>query len=211
MIQQPSVIETITVEEAVERGYLKPGRIVLTNRPADFMAAGIRLFEALHLGRPANWQHAMRVSHNPSFAISQNWEVEMNPFTNWAGCNLRVWEPPEGYTSEQVKAILVESYLALGRKYDWLGILGQVSRITPWAGDWLSSKIQFSGRTFCSEFVAITERKVNQAFMAEVDRYQVSPADIDAWCMAHGWKSETFTLAGEPEAEADPVPDEGEH
>ena len=176
MTEKSAVIETIAVVQAVERGILQPGRIVLTNRPNNFMASGIRLFEAMHLSRPANWQHAMRVAKEPDHAISQNWKVEVNPFTDWAGCNIRVWRPPEGYTDKQVETILVESELALGRKYDWLGILGQVSRITPWAGDWLSSKIQFSGRTFCSEFVCITERKITPGFMAEIDRYQVSPA-----------------------------------
>ena len=199
-----NTIETISVDQAVERGYFKPGRIVLTNRRNSSIAAGIRLFEAMHLGRPANWQHAMRVATDPGYVISQNWRVELEPWNDFLGCMIRIWEPPEEYTPVQVKTILEESELALGRKYDWLGILGQVARKVPWIGGWLSEKIQFNSRTFCSEFVCITERKVTPEFMAEIGRYQVSPADINDWCLKHSWKAVTFKLEGASEPETEP-------
>ena len=64
----------------------------------------------------------------------------------------------------------------------------------PVIGGWLRGNIQFSSRTFCSEFVCINERKANPEFMAEFGRYQLSPADIDDWCRKHGWKAVTFRL-----------------
>ena len=122
---------SLTIDQAKGLGYFKPGRIVLTNRRTSLMGVGIRLFEALHLGRPANWQHAIRVARDPDQVISQNWRVEHEPWEDYLGCMIRIWEPPGGYTAGQVETILVESELALGRKYDWLGILGQVARKVP--------------------------------------------------------------------------------
>ena len=117
---------------------LRLGRIVLTNRQNSAFGPGISYFEAPHLGRPANWQHAVRVARDSDYVLSQNWRVELLPWEDCLGCMLRIWEPPGGHTADQLETILTESELALVRKYDWMGILGQVARKTPLIGGWLS-------------------------------------------------------------------------
>lgn len=188
-------LETVTFEEVCRRGWVKPGSIILTSRPGWWVANAIKAFQSFATGNPTIWQHAMRgVDAETGTVISQDWRVVKRPLSGWAGAHVRIYDPPDDYTPEQIDTLVEESELALGRKYDWLGILGQAGAWLPLVGDWWRRYVQLPFRTYCSEFICLIERKV-RAFAGEHKTCRIAPPEIDKACKAQGRRVRTFILA----------------
>ena len=185
----------MSLEEALRRGWLVPGDIILTSHPSTWLAKAILAGQSLFLDRPARWTHAMRYVGDGQ-VISQDWKVALRPLTDWRGADLRVWHCLD-YTSQERQRLVEEARLDLGRPYDLLGLLGQAFRAVPFVGRWLAGALEIPWLTFCSEKVCHVERTINPAFLDLFSGCQVAPQDIDDWCNARrreSWREHTFRL-----------------
>jgi uncharacterized protein YycO len=80
------------------------------------------------------------------------------------GTTVRIYRVP-GLHSETVEKLLTSQ---LGKKYDWLGILGFVFR----------RRTQNQDRFFCSELIYWACRMAGLELLREVEPWQVSPGEL---------------------------------
>ena len=184
-------MQKLTAAQAVARGWVAPGRQLLTKTAQSFLFKAIQFWQSLFLGKPVDWGHAMRAAFG-GMVISQDLRVRELPLAKWKGCVVRVWYDP-ARTPEQDTELVNNSRLDLGRLYDFLGIFGQALR--PLLGKFGAEKIEAPWATICSEKVCLRDQEIDPAYM-DGEPCQKSPAELDAWNRAHGWKCYTFELIG---------------
>ena len=175
---------------------LVPGDILLTSAPSSsWLARAIRVGQSLADGQTAVWGHAMRYVGQDKLGedrvVSQEWRVRLRPLAAWEGVMLcRLHNP--AYSPEQRRDLVNFALDALGRPYDFLGLVGQALRGLPLVGPWLVRVVQIPWLTYCSEMVAEHERRVNPGFMIETPK--PAPDDMAVWCREHGGRVEMKRL-----------------
>jgi len=180
----------LTVAQACER--IPAGALLNTQNPASSLTDAIRVGESLESGEIASFGHTMRKA--PGEAVySQETRLVVLPLARWVGCILRAYINPQ-YTAREFGILCDEEVLRLGTRYDWIGTsLGQLCRWVPFLGDWLASKVDIPWTNFCSEGRCEIEKKIYPRFNRGA-ACQISPQDIDDFCLRDGWEILTFRL-----------------
>ena len=168
------------------------GDLILTSDPASWLAKRILIAESFHTGRPALWSHACRyIGQDPQtgapMVLSQEWRLVAKPLAALTG-RVRAWHNP-AYSEAQRQALVAEASKYQGSLYDWLGIGGQMLRMVPVVGPWLTKIVQFPWSTFCSEREFYTEQTVDPHFGAGYEGIP-SPEGLNTICRLAGWKCE---------------------
>lgn len=185
-----------------------PGAIVLTSRAGHWLNAAITMAEALRHGAMQHWGHAMRWTGGGR-VLSQDATFTERPMADYVGSRLRFWWDEKRAAPDHA-AVLEQAELRLEglSLYDAPGTLAQLLRALPWVGDWLAQRLDLPNLNFCSEGVCEDERAVAPWFGGPQHSLaawllagrpcppgcQISPADIDAWCRAAGWRRWTVKL-----------------
>lgn len=171
-----------------------PGDIILTAKKGGIFARITVWAQSLWSHQKSSYYHAMRyigqIDGVPS-CLSQEITAKVKPLVAWRGKRLKIWHNPV-YSPAQRKALVKRSKAVKGRRYDWLGIVGQGCRFIPLVGKWLSSIVETPWTTYCSELVARTEHHVNPDFA--YGNNQPNPQDIDHYCRGNGWQCAIIDL-----------------
>ena len=127
--------------------------------------------------------------------ISPEARVVIRRLFDYRSSTLKFWWPP-GFKKDwpeliggtrKMNRIADDAYLQLGRRYDYLGLIGQAlrglaSRLgLPGFGNWLAGVFQRPSRWFCSEMVAYCYQRQFPDFCN--GNKHPSPQDIDDWCV----------------------------
>ena len=180
------------------------GEICLVPGDESILGEAIRIGQSMESGGVAVFGHAM-IHAGDGALISPEEKVVKKDLIDFQGRTLRFWWPPawerwpEGNDdSENLMQISDDAYLQIGRRYDYLGLIGQAVRgvFVRWGmqkiGDWLAGVIQWPSRWFCSEMVSYLYRRHYPDFCG--GNKQPSPQDIDDWCTKIGWESMTVKV-----------------
>ena len=177
---------------------LQIGDICLVRGDDSTLGEVIRIGQSLEGGAVATWNHAMIHSTN-GILISPEEKVVMRQLVDYLGRILRFWWDPD---IDQAKKSFIadDAMMQLGRRYDYLGLVGQGLRgVFSWiglngVGNWLAGVFQRPSRWFCSEMVAWCYRWYTD--FCDGNK-QPSPQDIDDWCRQAGWQCLTVLVKAE--------------
>ena len=183
------------------------GEICLVRGDESTLGLAIRIGQSMESGEVATFGHAM-IHGGDGYLISPEEKVIKRNFSDFQGRTLRFWWPPglEAWPelNEDTKNLMQisdDAYLQIGRRYDYLGLIGQAVRgfFARWGmpkiGGWLAGFIQWPSRWYCSEMVSYLYRRHYPDFCG--GNKQPSPQDIDDWCTKNDWKHMTFKVSDE--------------
>ncbi|MCB2186926.1 MAG: hypothetical protein KQJ78_10945 [Deltaproteobacteria bacterium] len=171
---------------------LYPGDVVTTSHTTGWLGKAIRLAESFGQGEPAERSHTMLYA-GAGNVLSQNWHLEEQPLSDWAGADLTFWHNP-AWTRDEKAALVAHMRDHLGERYDWLGLVGQLGySLTGW--EWFRAHVQAPYLTYCSERVCTEIRRHRDpGFLAGYPNCQVTPDEIDRWCAAAGWRETRLNI-----------------
>ncbi len=177
----------LTAQQAIE--IVPAGALLLTHNMASELTKPITFEESQSTGMVASWGHAMSL-HRDGMVSSQETRRKLVPLTAWDGAIIRAWyhlEPqPELY-----ERVLEELDLLEGTRYDYLGIFAQwlAPKLgwIPLLGDALATRIKenldASWGNYCSEGECEGRRKAGWSGFGGSGGCQLSPEDLNSWCM----------------------------
>jgi hypothetical protein len=197
------MIPRMTPDEINAR--LKEGEVCLVRGDDSALGEAIRIGQSLESDGVATFGHAM-IHAGFGDLISPEPKVIVKEVQDYTGQILRFYWPPGRSDSGPLfqahatkrQRIANTARMQVGRRYDYLGLVGQLVRGLfarcgmPKIGRWLGGMIQWPSRWFCSEMVSY-------AYMREYAHFcngnrQPSPQDIDDWCAANGWDCLTVEI-----------------
>ena len=181
------------------------GEICLVRGDDKTLSTVIRIGQSLEGDAVATWGHATIYGGDYDL-ISPEARVVIRRLFDYRSSTLKFWWPP-GFKKDwpeligdtrKMNRIADDAYLQLGRRYDYLGLIGQAlrglaSRLgLPGFGNWLAGVFQRPSRWFCSEMVAYCYQRQFPDFCN--GNKHPSPQDIDDWCVKAGWECMTVKV-----------------